>query len=36
MTTLYIVGLIAAAIVGAIVGIWAWVHWTLYQIWRDS
>lgn len=33
---LYIAGLIVAAVLGAVVGIWAWVHWMLYQIWRDT
>ena len=28
--------IIAAALVGAVVGIWLYVHVVLYRIWRDS
>ena len=36
MTLLYALGLVGAAIVGAVVGTWAYIHWLMYQMWRDS
>jgi hypothetical protein len=33
---LYVLGIVAAAVIGAVVDAWAWEQWTLYRIWRGS